>query len=152
MKGNVLVLNYDCFFPEFMVSRLEALWAALQYHFGATVTAHSAAWEAHKQARFEASATPVLILLLIDWTQWAPLSVEADTYRHSPELQAGIEGAVRTVHNAMVRLTSAAPSKHRPRRWYVQPVDATAPQRALTVGYFAGMNWLLRAMGQPHCT
>ena len=144
---NILLVNYDSLCAKRMERSIEELWEALQYQFGANTTAHCQAWESCKEQRFKVSETPVLIFLYIDWTKWVPLGVDPQLYLACPGLRVGISEAVRTVHCLFQKLTANARYQHRPRSWYIQPIDACAPQRKLSNGFLAGINWLLRATG-----
>jgi hypothetical protein len=129
-----------------MLRQLERLWAALQYKFGSDAPAYTADWEAHKSRRHELSNTPVLIFLAIDWTCWAVLDSDRASYMRTSDYRTGIQQSVRAVHAMMARLAEAGLASHRPRSWYIQPVDATARENSLDSGFFAGINWLLRAI------
>lgn len=128
-----------------MYNQLEALWCTLQYDYGATVPGSLHAWEAAQATRYRVCTTPVVIYLYIDWTVWAPLGQDPQAYEKSPDFRIGIQHAVFQVHEMVLRLCSAHPHR-RAREWYVQPVDATAPASRLNSGFFAGLNWLLRAI------
>lgn len=128
-----------------MFDQLKALWDTLQYDYGATAPGNLHAWEASQTTRYRTCTTPVVIYLYIDWTAWAPLGQGTQAYVKSPDFRIGIRHAVFQVHEMVLRLCSAHPQR-RVREWYVQPVDATAPVSRLDSGFFAGLNWLLRAI------
>jgi hypothetical protein len=147
VKGNILLVEFNSFCPEVMAAELAGMWAALQYHYGATAAGNAAVWERHKEQRFLTSTTPVLVCLYIDWAEWLPPDAATEEYLRSDSFALGVRGAVQTVHNLIHTLTSNAQHRHRPRSWYIQPIDAQASQRKLSGGLFAGVNWLLRALG-----
>jgi hypothetical protein len=91
------------------------------------------------------------VLLLLDTSQFARSATSQPAEGPSAlktETEQSIRDAVSCVCKHMVKLAQRPGSRQRPRAWFVQPVDALAPPRALRCGYYAGVNWLLRAMGQ----
>jgi hypothetical protein len=99
-------------------------------------------------SRFEVAATPVLVLVLLDTSQLATAEPTEDDRAAKEGTDQFVRDAVSGVCKHMVKLTHQPGCRQRPRAWFVQPVDALAPPRALRCGYYAGVNWLLRAMGQ----
>ena len=147
--GSIILLEFNSLDPERMRYQLGRMWAALQFQFGAAVPAYAEHWEASKARRFQTCTTPVLVLLAVDWTQWAPLDSAAFTrlYSRSVACRASIQHTVHQVHGMLTALAAGDSfARHRPRTWYIQPMDAAAEENNLKCGHFAGINWLVRVI------
>jgi hypothetical protein len=88
------------------------------------------------------------VLLLLDISQLATEEPAEDDRAAKEETNQFVCDAVSCVCKHVVQLTHQPGCRQRPRAWFVQPVDAIAAPRTLRCGYYAGVNWLLRAMGQ----
>jgi hypothetical protein len=154
--------------PDRMHFQLQRLWATLQLQYGAAVKGNTHDWSTAKESRFRSCRTPVLILLYVDWRQWAPLDGAASEYYASASCRLAVQFTVHAVHSMMrsiVRnsshtsrnnsginssntfITGNTQQQQQQRSWYIQPVDLTAPEGKLKHGTFAGLNWLLRTIG-----
>mmetsp|Transcript_9670 Transcript_9670/g.21440 ORF Transcript_9670/g.21440 Transcript_9670/m.21440 type:complete len:146 (+) Transcript_9670:238-675(+) len=130
-----------------MAAELKHLWDALQYSFGSKDSPLD--WGMAKSHRYGVSGTPVLILLLVDWTVWMPLGFDANLYRTSKSVALGITEVVKEVDGMMRKIATSTPSSvnglhTHSRSWYVQPVDSCSQMAVLNTGTFSGLNWLIR--------